>query len=69
MIIEDERNDKENEKVDFYTTLPPQSKKGDFENFISKSLDIRDKQEHLKLKNDLIEHLWKLNGEGLLTKK
>jgi hypothetical protein len=62
MIIEDEKEDTEDVRVDFRATLPPQNK-GDFEHYVQRTLQIRNKQEHMKLKNDLIEHLWKLNGE------
>ena len=70
MIVEDER-DTIHEDVDFnydaVTTTPTidlsRNRTSEVMEFIQVHHQIRDKQTHVQLQNDLVEHLWELYGK------
>ena len=71
MIIEDERN--EDEDVDIHyegvgqlvSTMPPEQRNHtrEFSDFIQAHHDIRNRETHQQLKQDLIEHLWQRHAD------
>jgi hypothetical protein len=73
MIIEDERNEDEDEDVDIHydgvgelvRTTPPEQRNSthEFHDFIQAHRDIRNKETHCQLQEDLIEHLWQHHAD------
>lgn len=63
MIIDDEKDDDDNVRVNFVGSLPPQNR-SNFQTYIQRTLQITDAQTHSRLKSDLIEDLWKFHGEN-----
>ena len=49
-----------NGEIPFVT--PSRSRPNDVREFIQVHQQIRDKQVHLQLQNDLVEHLWQIHG-------
>ncbi|XP_074342791.1 uncharacterized protein LOC141680469 [Apium graveolens] len=67
MIIEDERElHMEEEHFDtdvaIPTVTPNRSRSSTLREFIQVHKQIRDKQAHFQLQNDLVEHLWQMHG-------
>lgn len=70
MIVEDERElHFSNENYDFDESVPlastSRARIRDFKEFIQVHQQIRDKQTHIQLQNDLVEHLWEIHGEEM----
>ncbi|XP_074328216.1 uncharacterized protein LOC141666117 [Apium graveolens] len=67
MIIEDER-ELHTEEEQFDTNVEPTVERephhpNTFREFIQVHQQIRDKQAHIRLQNDLVEHLWQIHGD------
>ncbi|XP_074363637.1 uncharacterized protein LOC141704254 [Apium graveolens] len=66
MIIEDKRELQLEEQFDTNVEIPTdilnRNHPNTFREFIEVHAQIRDKQDHIQLQNDLIEHLWQVHG-------
>ncbi|CAI8585490.1 unnamed protein product [Vicia faba] len=68
MIVEDERAtyggnfDYSYDHLGNYPTAPPNDSNNDFQEFLRRRHNVRDKQIHRHLQQDLIEHIWERFG-------
>lgn len=67
MIVEDERElHISDESYDFDESVPlastSRTRTRNFMDFIHVHQQIRDKQTHIQLQNDIVEHLWEIHG-------
>jgi hypothetical protein len=66
MIIEDEKDEDLEDILDpIIPTAGSNQQSGDFDSFIKRHREIRDKQVHHQLRDDLVENLWNKFGNIL----
>ena len=67
VIIEAEEKDgEENDYIDIVAAPSASSMTITFDFLLEQLANVQDQSEHTALRNDLVEHLWKLRGSELL---